>query len=74
MLPIDLATFFDAKIPARADKFFLDSTDEHELFNEAGYLPLDRPEIDAETGEVLAGLKPGRTSRDELIVISNTGM
>ena len=74
VLPIDLVTFFNAKIPAHADKFFLDSTDEHELFNEAGYLPLDLPEIDAETGEVLAGLKPGRTSPDELIVVSNTGM
>ncbi len=74
VLPVDLVTFFDARTPARADKFFLDSTDEHVLFDQAGYFPLGLPEITAETGEVLAGLKPGRTSPDELIVVSNTGM
>ncbi len=74
ILPIDLVTFFDAEIPGMADRFFLDSTDEHVLFDQMGYLPLGIPEITAETGEVLAGLKPGRTSPDELIVVSNTGM
>jgi ornithine cyclodeaminase/alanine dehydrogenase len=31
-------------------------------------------EIHAETGEVAAGLRPGRTSPDEMIVVNNVGM
>jgi ornithine cyclodeaminase/alanine dehydrogenase-like protein (mu-crystallin family) len=39
-----------------------------------GYFPDGLPEITCETGEVLAGLKAGRESKDELIVCSNIGM
>ena len=44
----------------RADKYIVDSAEEHELFAGAGYFPggpaQDHP---ARPGEVLAGLKPG---------------
>jgi ornithine cyclodeaminase/alanine dehydrogenase len=74
ILPCDLNTFWDPEIPRMADKFIVDSTEEHELFARAGYFPDGLPAITCETGEVLAGRKPGRESRDELIVCSNIGM
>jgi len=74
ILPCDLNTFWDPEIPRRADKFFVDSTEEHELFDRAGYFPDGLPPIAGQTGEILAGLIPGRESRDELIVCSNIGM
>lgn len=46
----------------------VDSIDEHELFDGMGYFPDGLPKIYGETGEVLAGLKKGRESKDELIV------
>ena len=41
-----------------------------------GYFPADKglPEVYCQTGEILAGLAEGRTSKDELIVCSNIGM
>jgi ornithine cyclodeaminase/alanine dehydrogenase len=74
ILPCDLNTFWDPKIPQRADKYITDSKEEHELFASMGYFPDGLPEIACETGEILAGLKQGRTSKDELIVCSNIGM
>jgi ornithine cyclodeaminase/alanine dehydrogenase len=74
ILPCDLNTFWDPKTSQRADKYIVDSREEHELFAGMGYFPGGLPEISCETGEVLAGLKPGRTSPEELIVCSNIGM
>ncbi|GAB2555930.1 ornithine cyclodeaminase family protein [Leucobacter ruminantium] len=74
ILPCDLNTFWDPEIPMRADAYITDSTEEHDLFVEMGYYPGGSPRIAAESGEVLAGLKPGRTSPDQLIVNSNIGM
>ncbi len=74
ILPCDLNTFWDPAIQTGADKYFVDSIDEHELFNGMGYFPDGLPKICGQTGEVLAGLIPGRTSADELIVVSNIGM
>lgn len=74
ILPCDLNTFWDPKISYRADKYIVDSIDEHELFNKMGYFPDGLPKIACQTGEVLAGLKQGRTAKDELIVCSNIGM
>ena len=48
--------------------------DEHKLFESMGYFPEGLPRIQGETGEVLADLIPGRTSSDELIVVSNIGI
>lgn len=74
ILPCDLNTFWDPKIPIEADYYLVDSADEHNLFVEMGYYPTGHPTIMAESGEVLAGLKPARTSADQLIVNSNIGM
>jgi ornithine cyclodeaminase/alanine dehydrogenase-like protein (mu-crystallin family) len=74
ILPCDLNTFWDPKTSMRANKYIVDSIEEHELFEAMGYFPDGLPKIAAETGEVLAGLKPGRESADEIIVNSNIGM
>lgn len=74
ILPCDLNTYWDPKITKRADKYIVDSIEEHELFEEMGYFPDGLPEIVAETGEIIAGIKPGREDKDELIVCSNIGM
>jgi ornithine cyclodeaminase/alanine dehydrogenase-like protein (mu-crystallin family) len=39
---------------------------------EAGLMA--RSDVRAELGEVVAGIKPGRTSADEIIVFDSTGM
>jgi ornithine cyclodeaminase/alanine dehydrogenase len=46
----------------------------HDYFVAMGYYPGGSPVIAAQTGEVLAGVKPGRTSAGQLIVNSNMGM
>lgn len=75
ILPCDLMTFWDQDLGHRADKFIVDSTDEHRLFEGMGYYSEGGlPDIYAETGEILAGVKPGRTSPDEIIVANNVGM
>jgi ornithine cyclodeaminase/alanine dehydrogenase-like protein (mu-crystallin family) len=35
---------------------------------------MTRSDVDAELGEVVAGVKPGRTSADEIIIFDSTGM
>lgn len=74
ILPCDLNTFWEPEICKMADKYILDSIEEHELFNQMGYFPDGLADITCETGEILAGLKPGRESKDELIVCSNIGI
>ena len=74
ILPCDLNTFWDPATSMRADKYIVDSAAEHELFAGAGYVPGGLPKIACETGEILAGVKPGRERQDELIVCSNIGM
>lgn len=74
ILPCDLNTFWDPITSRRADKYIVDSIEEHQLFDRAGYFPEGLPRIACETGEILAGLKPGRENKDQLIVCSNIGM
>jgi ornithine cyclodeaminase/alanine dehydrogenase-like protein (mu-crystallin family) len=74
ILPCDLNTFWDPRTTKRADKFIVDSIDEHELFAKMGYFPDGLPTIVAETGEVLADVVAGRENPDQLIVNSNIGM
>jgi len=74
ILPCDLNTFWDPQTQRRADKYIVDSIDEHKLFAGVGYFPDGLPKIYCETGEVLAGLVPGREKKEELIVCSNIGM
>jgi ornithine cyclodeaminase/alanine dehydrogenase-like protein (mu-crystallin family) len=74
ILPCDLNTFLDPRIQLEADKYIVDSIDEHTLFAGMGYFPDGLPKVYGETGEIVAGVKPGRTGKDELIVCSNIGM
>ena len=76
LLPLDLNTYFDLKTQYGCDKYIVDSWEEHHNFAEIGYFPSEKglPKVYCETGEVLAGLKPGRESDDEIIVCSNIGM
>lgn len=74
ILPCDLNTFWDPVTSKRADKFIVDSAEEHRLFAGMGYFPDGLPQIHGETGEVLTGQIAGRETRDELIVCSNIGM
>lgn len=74
ILPCDLNTFWDPVTSKRAEKYIVDSIEEHELFAGMGYFPDGLPQVYCETGAILAGLKNGRGHKDELIVCSNIGM
>jgi ornithine cyclodeaminase/alanine dehydrogenase len=75
LLICDLDSFWEIETMRRADKFIVDDIGQHEHFASTGYYPNGMPEnIYAETGEVVAGIKPGRESRDEFIVVNNIGM
>lgn len=74
ILPCDLNTFWDPRISWRADRYIVDSIEEHELFAAEGYFPDGLPPVHAETGEIIAGTREGRTSPEQLIVCSNIGM
>jgi len=70
----DCHTFFEDATFKRADKYLLDSIEQHQLLVHYGYYPFGLPKIYGETGEVLGGLKPGRESASEIIVSNNVGM
>jgi ornithine cyclodeaminase/alanine dehydrogenase-like protein (mu-crystallin family) len=74
ILPCDLNTYWDPLISLRADKYIVDSIEEHQLFASMGYFPDGLPKINCETGEVIANIKPGRDDHNQLIVCSNIGM
>jgi len=57
-----------------ADKYIVDSKDEHKLFAEMGYFPDGLADIYCETGEIIAGSKKGRDNDNQLIVCSNIGI
>ncbi len=74
ILSNDLNTFWDPRTSLRADRYIVDSRASHALFADMGYFPEGLPEIDCETGAIIAGREPGRTSAEEIIVCSNIGM
>ncbi len=74
ILPVDFDSFWEWETFARADKFLVDSLAEMEYFMSIGYLPNGLPALHAEIGEVVAGVRPGRETDDELIVDMNIGM
>ena len=74
LLPVDLDSVFQWKTMKRADKFLVDSLDEMNYFMSVGYLAHGLPPLYAELGEVVAGLKPGRQSDEEVIFDMNIGM
>lgn len=74
ILLCDLHTLYEDKTMKRGDKYFVDSIEQNDLFNEYGYYPDGVPNIDGELGEVVAGLKKGREHESELIINNNIGM
>lgn len=70
----DCHTHYEDKSIKSADKYYCDSIEEHELFVTYGLYPQGLPPINGETGEALAGVKPGRENDDEFIFINNVGM
>lgn len=74
LIMCDCHSVYADSVYKRADIYTVDSREQHKILQDYGYYPWGLPEIYAETGEVAAGLKPGRTSKDQLIVSNNVGM
>jgi ornithine cyclodeaminase/alanine dehydrogenase-like protein (mu-crystallin family) len=70
----DCHSLYEDATMKRADKYLLDSIEQHELLIGYGYYPMGLPEVYGEIGEVAAGIKKGRESKKELIVSNNVGM
>ena len=70
----DLHTLYEDATMKRADKYTLDSIEQHKLMEVYGYYPHGIPKYLGEIGEVCAGKKPGRERDDELIICNNIGM
>lgn len=70
----DMHSLYEDETVKRADKYIVDSIEQHTHFVSLGYYPYGLPEIYAETGEVVAGLKKGRETKKELIINNNVGM
>ena len=71
---LDCHTVYEDSVYKSADKYYVDSIEQHTLLEDYGYYPKGLPTITGETGAAAAGLVPGRQSRDELIVSNNVGM
>ena len=74
LAPVDFDSYWEWKTFERSDKFLVDSLAEMEYFMTVGYLEHGLPALHGEIGEVVAGVKPGRESDDELIIDMNIGM
>lgn len=74
LLLVDCHSQVEDATVRRADKYVCDSEAQHRVLEGYGFYSQGLPPIYAETGEVVAGIKPGRTSADELIVVNNIGM
>lgn len=71
---LDCHTVYEDAVYKSADKYYVDSIEQHELLIGYGYYPFGLPTITGETGQLAAGTVPKRESKDELIVINNVGM
>lgn len=74
LITCDCHSVYEDAVYKRADIYTVDSEEQHRLLEMYGYYPWGLPEIHAETGAVAAGIKPGRTKKDQLIVSNNVGM
>jgi len=70
----DCHSVYEDPVYKRAEKYLVDSVEQHTLLATYGIYPWGLPKIYGETGEVAAGLKRGRERRNELIVSNNVGM
>lgn len=71
---LDCHSTFEDDVYKKADKYYVDSKEQHELLIGYGYYPQGLPTLTGETGALAGGLVPGRENRDELIVFNNVGM
>lgn len=74
LMCLDCHTVYADATYKRADKYYQDSIEEHELLATYGTYPNGLPTITGETGAMAAGVVPGRESKDELVIINNVGM
>lgn len=74
ILMCDCHSLYEDKTMKRADKYYVDSIDQHTLLAGYGYYPDGLPEIVAETGEVVAGMAKGRDNDEQFIVDNNVGL
>jgi len=73
-LTCDGMSCISPQVAFKADRFFVDWIDEFNLLKGMGYYEFGTPPVDAEIGEVIADLKPGRITKDDIIVDLNIGM
>lgn len=74
LLCLDCHTVYEDAVYKRANKYYVDSIEQHKLLEGYGYYPSGLPAITGETGAAAAGLCPLRENADELIVVNNVGM
>ncbi|MGG1662087.1 ornithine cyclodeaminase family protein [Brevibacillus sp. NRS-1366] len=74
LITCDCHSVYEDEVYKKADIYTVDSEEQHRLLETYGYYPWGLPLIYAETGAVAGGHKPGRTSKDQLIVSNNVGM
>ncbi len=74
LLCLDCHSAFEDLIYKRANKYYVDSIEQHRLLEGYGYYPYGLPTITGETGAMAAGLIPRRESKDELVIVNNVGM
>lgn len=68
----DAHTLYGNRAMEKADKYIVDSLETHRLREKTGSYVL--PKVYGELGEIVAGMKLGRESRDEIIISNNLGM
>lgn len=74
LICLDCHTVYEDAVYKRADKYYVDSIEQHELLIGYGMYPYGLPRITGETGAMAGGLVPGRENKNELVVVNNVGM
>lgn len=73
IVTIDYDSYWHPSALAKADGFYTDDVGQMEHLKEYGYF-LHTPTVTAEIGEVIAGLKPGRTRATDILMSMNMGV
>ena len=71
---LDCHSVYEDAVYKACNRYYMDSIEEHMLLKDYGYYPYGFPEITGETGALAAGLVPGRSSEDDLVIFNNVGM
>jgi ornithine cyclodeaminase/alanine dehydrogenase len=71
---LDCHSVYEDAVYKSADRYYVDSIEQHELLKGYGYYPWGLPTITGETGALAAGLVPGRKDKDDLLIFNNVGM